>query len=183
MTKNELRKSFLAKRELMSRDEIVSKSQSICDTILQSTEYKKAKQLFCYYPLASEVDIKALAKKGLADGKTIGFPKVINKTTIKFYKIESFEEFEKGNFNVMEPTTGKELSIQSETLMIVPGLVFDDENYRIGYGGGYYDRYIQKALEFNSFLTTIGVCYSWQRAEKLPRNSYDQKVDRILNER
>jgi len=180
--KKKLRQIYLSKRNNMSSEEIKFKSESICKQILNSKEYTKASQLFCYYPLVNEVDILPVVKQGLRDGKVLCFPKVLNKTTIVFYQIKSLDDFVKGSFNVLEPVTTKEVNVNVNTLMIVPGLVFDEENYRIGYGGGYYDRYIMQSRSEIHEFTTIGVCYFWQKTKLIQKDTYDQKLTRIINE-
>lgn len=181
--KKDLRESFSNKRKQMSGEEIRLKSKSICEIIIDCQDFQQAKQLFCYYPLGNEVDILPLIIESFRSGKVVCFPKVLNKTTIKFYQVTSLDDLEIGCFNVMEPKTTLEIIPTHNDLMIVPGLIFDKTNARIGYGGGYYDRYIQTAMTLNPKFATFGVCFEWQLIESLPTADYDQKVERIINER
>lgn len=181
--KKSLRKTHLQKRNLMNIEDIRYKSQKICDTIINSLEFLEAEQIFCYYPLGSEVNILSLFEACKSTGKVICFPKVLNKTTMKFYEVNSLNEFTPGHFNVMEPTGNMEVLPSNNDLMIVPGLVYDKENARIGYGGGFYDRYIQNALNVAQNFRTFGVCYNWQIIDSLPSNEYDQKLFCIITER
>jgi len=180
--KKELRDQHLSKRNLMSLEEVNSKSASICQLIINSEDFKRADQLFCFYPLGKEVDILPIVLEGFEQGKIICFPKVMDKKTIRFYKVNTLDDFELGKFNVMEPITTLEIKPSINDLMIVPGLVFDKSNGRIGYGGGYYDRYIQAAMTINPEFTTFGVCYKWQLIEDLPKADYDQELYRIIYE-
>lgn len=179
--KEQIRKLHLQQREAMTPEEISDKGNRICEAIANTTEYKLAKQLFCYFPLGNEVNMLPLVLKSLNDGKIICFPKVISKTRMKFYKVSALDELEIGKFNVLEPKSTEEIVVNQESLMLVPGVVFDEENYRIGFGGGYYDRYL--STHMNKFLTTFGIGYDWQVVKKVPRNSFDVQLDRIITER
>lgn len=178
--KSNLRKQHIKLRNDMKISDISLKSQLICNSIIETNEYQKAEQLFCFYPLGNEVDIIALIKQGLDDQKIVCFPKVMSKTTIKFYRVKSLDEFKVGNFNVMEPVSNEEVFIKEHSLMIVPGLAFDNQGNRLGYGGGYYDRYLDQ--DTNHYLHKIGVCYDWQKIKDVPVDEFDKKLNRTISE-
>jgi len=178
--KQELRLKSKQYREALSVDEKSRFENEILERVLELAEIKSAKTVLCYISTAIEVDTKKLIEKLLDFGKTVAVPKCIDGTRdMKFHIISSLEQTEKGMFGVFEPNVEKceKLRDFRSCACIIPGLMFDSEGYRLGYGKGYYDRFLSK---FSG--VKIGVCFEKCFIEKLPHGFYDVAADVVVTE-
>lgn len=179
--KSELRKGFKNKRSCMSEDIKLNMDVEIQCRFLTLRQYSECDTLFTYVSKDIEVDTYSLIKAAWANGKRVAVPKCIENTReMEFYYIESLDDLEGGAFGVMEPVA-KRCTLAtdfSKGLCIVPGLSFDAEGFRLGYGKGYYDRFLSK---FGG--ETVGLCYSNCIKWKLPHGRYDRPVDLIVTDR
>lgn len=179
MNKNELRKIYLSKRKNIENKE--EKSLIINNKIKKMSEYKNAKIIAIYKSLPSEVNTTSLINDSIKLGKDVVLPKV-EKEELKFYKITSLEDsFIKSNFGVEEPLGEENNYIDKNDidLVIVPGICFDKEKNRLGFGKGYYDRYLQ-----NVNINTIGICFEEQIVEnRIPITEYDVKIKKIITDK
>lgn len=178
MNKSELRKLYLSKRKNIKNKK--EKSLIINNKIKELSEYKNSNVIALYKSLPSEVDTTSLINDTINLGKIVVLPKV-EKEELKFYKINSLEDlFIKSNFGVEEPD-GKETNYIDKKyidLAIVPGVCFDKEKNRVGFGKGFYDRFL-----VNSNFMTIGICFEEQiTKEMIYANEYDVKVDKVITE-
>lgn len=184
--KQTLRYQQLKIRNAMSSEEVQIKSNSICMQLLQSKEYKEARSLFVYYPLRNEINILPFVKQGFKDQKRICFPVVVSKHKMKFLEVKDLDHFAKSKFKVLEPTCGVQRLPDEHSMIIIPGLAYDDINYRIGYGGGFYDNFITYVKDFLTLETAknnlFGVFYKWQKVERLPIDCNDERLDCIITE-
>ncbi|MBE6679249.1 MAG: 5-formyltetrahydrofolate cyclo-ligase [Ruminococcaceae bacterium] len=151
-------------RDAMPDELRAQNSKSICQKVTTMASFGLCDIILCYAPLGSEVDVLPIAKDALERGKTVGFP-VCDKESgeMEFYSVTSLDELEDGGmFGEKIPPKSEERLITPtrDTMIIMPGLLFDKHGRRIGYGGGYYDKYIRRhdALFYSSM--TIGVAYS-----------------------
>lgn len=178
--KDKIRKKYLLIRENLSEKEVEDKSHIIIDKALNLKEYIESKELFIYVSINNEVDTKKLINIAIKDGKSIAVPKIYNHGKMEFYYIKSLNELRKGTFNTFEPTN---LTLQAtptkKSLFIIPGVAFDINNNRIGYGGGYYDRYLEK---YGNNYTKIALAYKCQITNQLPRENTDIIMDIIITE-
>ncbi|MDR1628906.1 MAG: 5-formyltetrahydrofolate cyclo-ligase, partial [Oscillospiraceae bacterium] len=130
---------------------------------------------------AIEVDTHAIIREALERGKTVAVPRCVDGTRdMDFFVIRSLHELEKGSFGVMEPNpeTCEKLPDYQRGLCIVPALAFDKEGFRLGYGKGYYDRFLSL---FKG--ETLGLCYADCFSEKpLPHGKYDKRVSLVITE-
>lgn len=133
-------------RDGMSQEQVTIKSELICKQVLDSAEYKAAETILGYYPLENEVDCLPVLKQALTDGKRVVLPRTGQDYQMDFYEIHSLDDVEEGNFHVMEPKISckKFLPDMDDALVLVPGVVFDYQGNRYGYGKGYYDRYFAR---------------------------------------
>ncbi len=153
----------------------------IMNKLLLSEYYEKAQTIAVYVSINEEVDTKEFIKKALNDGKTVCVPRIINGKTMSFYSIKSLEEVKDvGNFGILEPKIdGDKLILPySIDLFIVPVLAFDKDRNRIGYGGGYYDRYFEGIK-----APKIGIAYDIQMVNSIEVCETDIKMDEIITER
>lgn len=178
-SKGEIRKKTLSKRNQLSEKDRVMFSRIIFNKLLESEEYKKADRIAVYYPVGSEVQTLDIIRDALINKKKVGLPRVINDNEIKFYQImeKSFEEveFTKGKYGIME-NIDSTVELDPIDLLIIPGVAFDDECNRIGYGKGYYDRFLGK----NDIGYVVGLAFENQMVKYIPINELDQKVDCII---
>lgn len=178
--KQELRKKYSFIRSKIENKE--AKSIKITNKLIESKEFKCAKVVALYKSIKSEVDTAKLIENALKLGKIVVLPKVFN-SSLNFYKINSVDEkLVKSKFGIKEPEANSTNFIDKNKidLIIVPGLAFDKENNRLGFGKGYYDRYL------NSFKgTSIGICFSEQLLEKnlIPTNENDVKVKMVITDK
>lgn len=179
--KSDLRNLFKKKR--MGFDPLVKQQldKTILNRVCELRQYKSSKQVFTYVSKDIEVDTIALIEKALKDGKKVGVPRCVTKERLMdFYYINSLNQLEEGAFGVLEPIPEKCSKVVdfSKGFCIVPGLSFDSEGYRLGYGKGYYDRFLAK---FGG--VTVGICYSNCMRWKLPHGYFDKPVNFIITEK
>lgn len=178
-SKEEIRKKTLSKRNQLSEKDRVMFSRIIFNKLLEFEEYKKADRIAVYYPVGSEVQTLDIIRDALINKKKVGLPRVINDNEIKFYQImeNSLEEveFTKGKYGIME-NIDSTVELDPIDLLIIPGVAFDDECNRIGYGKGYYDRFLGK----NDIGYIVGLAFENQMVKYIPINELDQKVDCII---
>lgn len=188
--KEPIRRRILALRDKMPREERDRKSAKIVENTLQTRWYCEAETLLAYVNFRSEVDTGELIRTALLDGKKVYCPKVEGKR-MNFYRILSMDDLEEGYGGIKEPS-GKEENLFSGSraahascLMIMPGSAFDKECNRMGYGKGYYDKYLDFLLKENLALKlrTIGLCFECQMQERIPAEAYDRKADMVITEK
>lgn len=176
--KKSVRAEMLSKRTAIFDKDI--KSGFIIRNITQCEEYKKCERLFTYVSLPDEPSTKELIEFALADGKEVFVPKCENSAGLMtFRSIKSFSELKKGYFSVFEPDSSAPecKASNSDDLCIVPGTAFDIKGNRIGYGRGYYDRFLP---DFNGF--TIGFCFSECLISEIPSDENDIPVNAVCTE-
>jgi len=180
-SKAKIRNIYSCMRNMLDRETINKNSSKICGLVLGTKQYENSDLIMLYYPIKSEVNVLPIMNKALEDGKRVAFP-VSNKDdfTMTFKYVNSMDDLQEGTYGVLEPREECE-SVFSfdalEKLIIVPGLVYDKSGYRVGYGKGYYDRFLES---FNGY--SIGVVYSKFLLDSVERNKYDQSVDMIVTE-
>lgn len=180
-TKKKLRECFKNKRLAFTSEQKLQYDIMIFQRITALYQYKNSDIIFTYVSKSIEVDTVELIKKALSDGKRVAVPRCIDGTReMDFYFIKSVNDLEKGSFGVLEPKTDvcEKVTDFSKGLCIVPGMSFDTGGYRLGYGKGYYDRFLSK---FNG--KTAGVCYSCCVKWNLPKGKYDRPVDILVTEK
>lgn len=196
MEKQELRKYHKKLREQMSAAEVAEKSRAVCRQLLESGWYEGVQMVFGYYPLGKEVDGIPFLKQALADGKRVALPRTGREYTMDFFEINSLEQVEEGAFHVMEPQQGcplvnpyvapgkskekKDFGNQElfSAVMLVPGVVFDRNGNRYGYGKGYYDRYFSRFPQ----VQRIALAYENQLEKEIEILQTDVKMDCIYTE-
>ncbi|MBQ4110135.1 MAG: 5-formyltetrahydrofolate cyclo-ligase [Clostridia bacterium] len=172
--KNELRKKYreIRKNSDKSADEIIFNKVISCD------EVKNAENIFCYISVNDEVDTQKIIKYLFKAGKTVTVPLCVEKGKMIAVKINSFDDLKEGMYGIPEPKSHTEFEKTKLDLIIVPALAFDKEGYRLGYGGGYYDRFMADLTAFK-----LGICRSELYVEALPRDEFDIKADKVITER
>ena len=202
MTKKEVRKKVLAVRDAISAAGKAQYDESIREIVMGLEEYRKADAVLAYVSYKSEVDTTSLIRQALADGKNVFAPKVSG-SEMEFWRISSLEDLREGYRGIREPVQSVAFSdwifrhIGSKVMMWMPGVAFDKERHRIGYGGGFYDRYLTRLLQQSEqtasedqtrkqsgcfMLTTAALAYSCQVLEQIPYEEHDMKPDLLITE-
>lgn len=184
LDKKVLRKKMLEKRSQLSLEKIEEKSKIIANNLFNLNQYKKANFIFSFISFKDEVNTHEIIKKSISIGKRVGVPIPVPKT--KELKVSELIDFDKeldlGFYNILTPKD-KYIRIvppQLVDLVLVPGVAFDKRGYRVGYGGGYYDRFFNN---INKDIIKIGLCYEMQILSEVPKNSHDIPIDFILTEK
>jgi 5-formyltetrahydrofolate cyclo-ligase len=181
LTKYQIREELLRIRNSLSETEIVSSSNIISDKVISTKEFKKAQSIGTYYPIRSEVKTFEIIKHSLATKKTIGLPRIIDSNRIAFFKImeNSFEDikFTKGKYGILENLMSESI-VEEMDLLIIPGIAFDLQGNRIGYGKGYYDRF----LSTRKVSYIMGLAFENQIIKKIPTTENDIPVDVLVTE-
>lgn len=179
--KAEIRRMIKAIKREHSNEYIESESQKIQELLLEQEKYKNSDELFCYVSYNKEVSTMKIINTALEDNKKIAVPKVIEKGMMEFYYINSMNQLREGTYGILEPGPECIKAIpyyKSSILFIVPGLAFDREGRRLGYGGGFYDRYLNK--HSNYIKNIIAMAFQFQIIEKIPAEEYDFKINEII---
>ena len=175
--KKELRKKILALRAALTEQQVRERSEVICRRICGMDVYAKTRDICIYMPIRNEVDVTALIEPARRDGKGIWIPRVTGEEMIfNRYDEDMLEPSEP--YGILESASETVLEADEKTLIIMPGAVFDRIGNRIGYGGGYYDRYLQK----HPCCHTIAACYELQIVDSIPAEDHDIRPDAIVTE-
>ena len=178
--KNILRAELKARRALISIEKKAVLDTAICERIASLPCFCEAESILLYSPVKGEIDLSPLAKAALDMGKRVAYP-ICNKDDLSmtFRYVSSLSELLPGSYSIPEPPKdATEFSSDTKALCVVPALAFDTLGFRIGYGKGYYDRFLKN---FDGY--TVGAVYSELLSELLPRGYYDMAVDIIITER
>ena len=169
----EYRKSLLPE-EKARRDKFVT------DNLFALDEFKNAKTVLCYVSSSREVDTSCIIKQAVLSGKIVAVPRCVDAFGhMEFCRIDSVFDLEPGAFGIMEPNPSCEImTVFDNGICIVPALVFSEDGYRVGFGKGYYDRFLQS---FSG--TKIGLAYEEQIIKRIPHDSYDIKSDIIVSDK
>lgn len=169
-------------RESLSYDEWFEKSKRICEILINSEYFQRAEKIAFYFPIRKEVSPLIAFEKAIKLGKEAYFPRThLEAKRLTFHRVFTLEELRPGAFNIPEPqSNSSEINPLELNLILVPGLAFDGEKGRLGYGGGFYDR-VLKEMSKDSLLK-IGLAFSFQVIERLPLEPFDVKMDLILTE-
>lgn len=178
--KDELRKKYKTFRKNQNQIIKIICDNLIINKLISLPVYKSCSMILTYVSKPDEINTQMLVLKALSDKKIVGVPYCVKgENKIEFFKITSFDDLILGSFNIMEPDISKCFRIPeiNSALCIIPGFSFDSNGYRLGYGGGYYDRFL------SSFKgTSVGLCYDECINNELPRDKFDQRVDMIITE-
>lgn len=175
MNKQELRAQIRAKKRAMTEEEIVAKSGALGKLFAASEAYKNAKSIYGYLPYNQEVRTVAMLEQAMADGKRVAVPKCYG-DEMKFLWMEDLSKVEKGYANIPEPIADEPVADDETALVLMPGLAFDPQGHRIGYGGGFYDKF----LASEPGHPTLALCYDFQMLPHLETEEFDIPVDTVL---
>jgi 5-formyltetrahydrofolate cyclo-ligase len=175
MDKKELRKKIREQKRAMSVEEIEERSARLAELFLASDAYKNAKTVYGYLPYNQEVRTVPMLEQALRDGKRVAVPKCYG-DEMRFIYMEDLSLVEKGYAGIPEPVADGPVAEDETALVLMPGMAFDPQGHRIGYGGGFYDKFL--AAEPNH--PTLALCYSFQMLPHLETEEFDIPVDTVL---
>lgn len=177
--KKELRKKFKELRERLPLEDWIEKSRVICRLFLNSSFYLQAKKIAFYHYVNKEVNVNFILEKAFKE-KEVYFPRChLEERKLSFHKVEDLSELIPGTFGIPEPEIKKhQITPQELDLILVPGLVFDLNKFRLGYGKGFYDSFLKETK-----AVKIGVAFYVQVIDNLPREPHDVKMDYLLTEK
>lgn len=173
--KKKLRSSLQAQRNAIPKEEKISYDQAINQALLNLIESKNYQKVHAYLPMGSEVNIRPLLEKLLKNKIKVYTPKTLKNRKLEHLELHCFEDLETGLWGTQHP---KNSTIYKGTfdLIIVPGLGFDLNNNRLGYGGGYYDNFMAKHRQ----AYKVAVAYPFQIMDNIPTEEHDEKIDKVL---
>ena len=177
MDKGKIRADVLEKRDGLSDKEIEQKSRLIFEKLINTKEYKNSENILVYASMGSEVRTDEIILDALANGKKVFCPKVTDKKagTMVFIRISALEDLKEGYFYIREPKLDENAEIMgksAKTLVIMPGVAFDRNKNRIGYGGGFYDRYLSGHPDY----ATVALCFE----EQIITDSIEPEVTDVI---
>ena len=175
MDKQALRKEIRDKKRAMTEAEIVAASQRLAELFVASEAYRHAKTIYGYLPYNQEVRTVPMLEQALADGKRVAVPKCYG-DEMRFIYLEDLSQVEKGYCGIPEPIADEPIAEDETALVLMPGLAFDPQGHRMGYGGGFYDKFLEKEPNH----PTIALCYEFQMLEHLETEAHDIPVDTVL---
>jgi 5-formyltetrahydrofolate cyclo-ligase len=181
IAKTEIRETYLQKRRDMPAEEKRRKEELLCLHFLRSASYRYYDTLLMYSPKPEEIDITPIALKALSDGKRVAYPRCIaGSRLMDFHFVTSVDLPDQNGYGIKEPSADSPKYDPAESccaVCLIPAIAFDRHGYRIGYGGGYYDRFLSR---FKGALA--GVIFSDFITDSLPHGKFDLRADTIFTE-
>lgn len=174
--KKQIRKQIFAARKAHTDEQIEKWSRTITENVVKTSTYQECSRVLAYADYNHEVMTRYIIEKAWKDGKEVAVPKVVGQDMI-FYKLTDFSQLEKGYFGIPEPAGG-EIVQWDDALMIMPGVAFDRSNHRVGYGGGFYDRFLEK----HPRIKRVAVAFEFQILPEVPVEPTDISPELIVTE-
>ena len=175
MDKQALRSQIRAQKRAMTPQQIEAASQRLGELFAASQLYQQAKTIYGYLPYNQEVRTVPMLQRALDDGKRVAVPKCYG-DEMRFIYLEDLSAVEKGYCGIPEPIADEPIADDPTALVLMPGLAFDPQGHRIGYGGGFYDKF----LAAEPGHPTLALCYDFQMLDHLETEEFDSPVDCVL---
>ena len=177
MEKKALRNARLESRDAKPAAERDALDRAICEHIVRSSLFDTAQTILLYYPVKGEINLLAVAKTALTLGKHVAFPRVRARGEMTFHYVMSLGELSPASFGIPEPHSAAPKYEGEPALCLAPALCCDKDGYRLGYGGGYFDRFLPT---LNG--VSLGASYDADIVDMLPREGFDRPLDGIVTE-
>ncbi len=177
MDKKALRREISAQKRAMTEAQIEKTSKALAEQFFAHAAYQNARSIYGYLPYNQEVRTTPMLERAQRDGKRVAVPKIIGDEMF-FLWLDDLTKVELGYCNIPEPMENEPVADDETALVLMPGLAFDPEGHRCGYGGGFYDRW----LEQHPGHPTLALCYGFQMFEHLDTDSHDIPVDFVLSQ-
>ncbi|MDD5172030.1 MAG: 5-formyltetrahydrofolate cyclo-ligase [Candidatus ainarchaeum sp.] len=173
--KEALRREMLKKRDSLSKEAAATLADEVAGALFKTERFTEAKRIAFYITKGSEVDTRMMIFRAMQAGKEVLIPVTDHKIT--FYRFSSFSDLKPGKYGILEPQT-REIPGGEPDIVIVPGVVFGLCMHRLGYGKGYYDKYLSSSPAYR-----MGICYDFQVVDKLPVHENDERMDEIITDK
>ena len=175
MDKKELRRQIRELKRAMTSEQIDAASARLGELFLNCPQYKEAKTIYGYLPYNQEVRTIPMLEQAMREGKRVAVPKCYG-DEMRFIYMDDLSKVEKGYANIPEPIADDPVADDKTALVLMPGMAFTKDGKRMGYGGGFYDKFLAAEPDH----PTVALCYDFQMVEDLPTEDYDIPVDCVL---
>lgn len=175
MNKQELRRTIRERKRAMTEEEIVERSNALAEKFYNTPAYQAASTIYGYLPYNQEVRTVPMLQRALDEGKRVAVPKVYGEE-MRFIYLEDLTQVSRGYAGIPEPIADAPVADDKRALVLMPGLAFDPQGHRIGYGGGFYDRFLAQEPHH----PTLALCYEFQMQAHLDTEEFDIPVDAVL---
>ena len=178
--KNSIRTEYKEKRKNIPADKKTVMDENICKRFLSLSSYRFADTVLLFAPLPNEINTYPIARDALAKGKKVAFPRCIEGNEMVYHYVQSLDRLKSGKYGIMEPTEDLPLykNDGGHTVCVLPAIVYDKKGYRLGYGKGYYDRFL------SSFKgVKVGFVYNDFIIDEIPIGRYDLPSDIVITEK
>ena len=175
MDKKALRAQIRQLKRAMTLEQIEEASAKLGELFRQTEQYQNAKTIYGYLPYNQEVRTVPMLEQAIRDGKRVAVPKVYG-DDMKFIYMDDLTQVSLGYANIPEPIADGPVAEDKTALVLMPGMAFTKNGDRMGYGGGFYDKFLASEPE----QPTVALCYGFQMVEQLPTEEYDIPVDCVL---
>lgn len=175
MDKTALRREIREKKKAMSAEEIEERSARLGELFAETEAYRNAKTIYGYMPYNQEVRTVPILERAIRDGKKIAVPKVYG-DTMRFIYLEDLTQVANSDMGIPEPVADEPVADDKTALVLMPGLAFDEAGHRIGYGGGFYDKFLNAEPDH----PTVALCYDFQMFDHLDTEEFDIPVDLVI---
>jgi len=176
LTKEAIREELLLKRKGLSLREKSTKDRKISLGLMSLPEFERAGVILLYHAIAGEPDLTPVFMRILREGRRLVLPKVSGRD-LELIAVEDLSSLSRGAFGILQPQEGERVSPMDLDVAVVPGIAFDRECYRLGFGKGYYDRLLKEVR-----APKVGVAYSFQVLDRVPRDEWDEPVSILITE-
>lgn len=178
MEKKQVRSYIKGLKQMLDEETLLKNSMEVTNKVVNLPQYKSAKTVFIFSSINKEIDTKWIILDALSNKKTVAFPKIDDNEMI-FHMVKDINDLNEGFFGVKEPSIfSKVVHYNQNSIVIVPGVAFDTDLNRIGYGGGYYDKFFHK----NATAFKVAIAHDFQIVDTLMVNEHDVKVDMLITE-
>ncbi len=177
--KGRIRAEVKRRRKEASDEQLHMDSRMITERVASLPQWGEADLLLAYVDAKREVETRLLMQKAWKSGKRVAAPRVDDRGIMHYYYLDSLDDLEPGSFGIQEPKKDRPLCAEETGLLLMPGVAFDESCRRIGYGGGYYDRY----LELHPALTPVALAFEFQVFEEIPGEWHDICPEMIVTEK
>lgn len=178
--KTQIRNEYKEKRKLLDGNQRQQMSEAICNRFISLNSYRYADTILLYSPLKYEIDTRIIAEDALKKGKKIAYPRCIEHNKMVYHYVTSLDQLKSGMYGIFEPTTDMPVykNENDHPICVLPAIVYDKRGYRLGYGKGYYDRFLSSFKGIKA-----GFVYSDFIVDEIPNGRFDLRSDIVITEK
>ena len=177
MDKKALRREIGEKKRALTEAQVMERSRVLAERFFETEQYRAARSVYAYMSFNQEVRTQPIIERAWADGKRVAVPKVIGREMV-FIWLDSFDGLAESGYGILEPIADGPAADDPQALVLMPGLAFDPEGHRVGYGGGFYDRFLEQEPDH----PLVALCFDFQMLPRLDVESHDVPVDVVITD-